>query len=142
MEGLFNYDRMTPSRSRKIAAAISGDREKAREFADISVDRLAVLIPRIGTVRIEQLEEAFIMALEIRKVFDAANLSIWDFFPRPSPPSLLGHVFISAVEGVSLRDLVESARFCFVNQPAGVAFDAEKFSRREVKRPQPKALAG
>jgi hypothetical protein len=109
MASIFDYDRLTPSRARKIAEAIRTDRQAAKGFTEKTLGRLAKLIPKEGNVSAEQVEEAFLIAVEVRKIFNAAELNIWDFFPtfpNPEERSLLGHVFISAVEGRPLRDII------------------------------------
>ena len=140
MTALPDYDRLTPSRVRKIALLIRTDRAKARELANKTVSSLAGLIPDRGIVGVEKVEEAFLAAIEMRKIFAAAELQIWDFFPRPTARSLLGHIFISAVEGASLREIVaEAAR---LSSDDGLSFDVERFALRQSQDDAARAVAG
>lgn len=106
---LFKYDRLTPSRARKIAEAIRSDPEDARAFENATVEKLARLIPPAGEVRLDRVEQAFLIAVEAQKLFDAAACDIWAYFPKYPERSLLGEIFVRAVEGASLREIVESA---------------------------------
>jgi hypothetical protein len=134
MNDLFNYDRLTPSRIRKLAEVIHNDHEMAREFAAVTVERLARLVPDSGMVQIERLEEAFVIALETRKIFDVAGLDLWSFFPREQPCSLLGHVFSCAVDGASLRDIVGAARSGSRGPNDELLFDAKENFGQEAGR--------
>jgi len=129
MPSMFEYDRLTPSRAREIAEAIRADPEAAQAFADKTVERLAKIIPDDGVVRAERLEEAFLIAVETRKIFSAAKLDIWKFFEKPRARSLLGHVFISAVDGRSLREIIGDAQ-----RQSGTSefrFDAATFKEKQ-----------
>jgi hypothetical protein len=136
MASIFEYDRLTPSRSRKIAEAIHSDRRAAESFTEKTLDRLAKLIPKEGNFPAEHLEEAFLIAVEVRKIFNAAELNIWDFFPtfpNLEERSLLGHVFISAVEGRPLREIIGDIQRREGRMDAGeFLFNATAFKKSQV----------
>jgi hypothetical protein len=131
--GIFEFDRLTPVRIEQIAKDIRY-RPVAKDFAEKTVARLSSVIPLHGNVRGEQIEAAFLMATEVRKIFKTANLDIWEFFPRPPELSLLGYVFISAVNGLSLGHIIrELEARPGVKQGDGFLFDATAFSKSERK---------
>jgi len=129
MPSIFEYDRLTPSRTREIAEAIRADPHAAKMFAEKMLSRLTRVIPDEGIVCAGQLEEAFLIAVETRKIFSAAKLDIWKFFEKPRARSLLGHVFISAVDGRSLREIIGDAQ-----RQSGTSefrFDAATFKEKQ-----------
>lgn len=126
----FYKDRMTPSQVRNVAETISADPTVAKIFAQEIIDRLVKLIPRDGLVSAERLEDAFMIAVDVRKIFSLSKLDIWEFFPRYKEPSLLGYVFVSAVDGRSLSEVIQEAQaICGLKKDTDdFLFDATAFS--------------
>jgi hypothetical protein len=130
----FFEPRLTPTQVHRIAGTIHKDPALAHAFAHEVIDRLVKLIPDDGLVPAERLEEAFVMAVEVRRIFELSELNIWDFFQRPQARSLLGHVFISAVDGRSLSDIIREAqaRGDTKQGDGRYLFDATAFKRRHL----------
>jgi hypothetical protein len=127
---------LAPDSARETVKRIRREPLYGLMFAHKVLARLEELIPRDQRVRIEDLEEAFLIATETRAIFSRAGVDIWKFFPRPQHRSLLGEVFISAVDGLALADIIEKvgARAGSKNERGELWFDAAKLNTADVYR--------
>jgi DNA-binding protein HU-beta len=130
MSEALGYDRLTSERAREIGKVMTRDRGRAVEFIKGTISRLEEMLPSTRLVRADRIEDAFMVAAETKKIFNTAGLNVWDFVPK-EPHSLSEYVFLSALGGKALSEIIENGikeRLFFVNAHGELWSEGAKFT--------------